>query len=183
MHYRAITLAALLVSLAPFSLQASFIDTDHVYKTASKKLKKHKRAKRNRVRTVRSQTPLECMARNIYFEAGIEDRKGKIAVANVTMNRLKSRHYPDSVCRVVYQRNRKSCAFSWTCDAKSNRPPNNALYRESLQVARLALSGALRDVTGDADHYHADYVKPRWRKHDKLSARIGRHIFYNMLDG
>lgn len=189
MSYRAIALAITLGCTFPFTTQASFIDNDLVYQSAKSKSKAGKKIKRTRARTgggriqARPSSALECMARNIYFEAGVEDRKGKIAVANVTMNRVKLKNYPGSVCAVVYQRGASACAFSWTCDGKSNTPPNNALYRESLQIARLALSGALKDVTGEADHYHADYVRPRWRDEEKLSARIGRHIFYKMLDG
>lgn len=188
MVYPAITLAVVLFSSFPLNLQASFIDTDQVYQSSAKKKisKKNRsavRRARGQVRGARPQSALECMARNIYFEAGVEDLKGKIAVANVTMNRVKSRHYPGSVCGVVFQRNAKACAFSWTCDAKGNQPPRNAIYQESVRLARLALSGALRDVTGQADHYHADYVRPPWRNSDKLSARIGRHLFYRMLDG
>ncbi|MEO5343819.1 MAG: cell wall hydrolase [Gammaproteobacteria bacterium SHHR-1] len=183
MPFRAIALAAALGCGLPTSLQASFIDADLIYSSgksaAPKKTQRHRSARAR----ARPKSELECMARNIYFEAGVEDAKGKIAVANVTMNRVKSKHYPRSVCGVVFQRGGKSCAFSWTCDAKGNRPPRNKLYRQSLQIARLALSGALKDVTGQADHYHADYVRPGWRKPDKLSARIGRHIFYKMLDG
>ncbi|MBF0256530.1 MAG: cell wall hydrolase [Gammaproteobacteria bacterium] len=197
MGYPAIALAVVLFSSLPFGLQASFIDADQVAsaskpgKTKSSKKRKTTRARApiraqaGRAQAVRAQasSALNCMAQNIYFEAGIEDRQGKIAVANVTMNRLKSRHYPDSVCSVVFQRSAKACAFSWTCDGKSNLPPSNELYQESLQIARLALSGALKDVTGAADHYHANYVSPGWGKRDKLSARIGRHLFYKLLDG
>lgn len=125
-----------------------------------------------------SLSSLVCMARNIYFEAGIESTKGKIAVANVTMNRVRSKHYPKSVCDVVYQKNRRTCAFSWTCDRKSNTPPNNRIYEESMQIARLALSGALKDVTGEADHYHATYVKPSWSMEMEQKTKIGRHVFY-----
>jgi spore germination cell wall hydrolase CwlJ-like protein len=186
MFYRAIALAIACSFSLPAMAAASFLDQDLVHPAAlkqSKTVKKRKRTShRGKHRQARPASELACMARNIYFEAGIEGRKGKIAVANVTMNRVKSKHYPKSVCGVVFQRGKKACAFSWTCDAKSNVPPRNALYRESEQVARLALSGALRDITGKADHYHATYVKPRWRKSSKKSARIGKHVFYKMLD-
>ena len=127
---------------------------------------------------------VDCLARNIFFEAGVESTRGKIAVANVTLNRVKSIHYPKSVCGVVYQKNRRACAFSWTCDRKSNNPPRKArTYKESVAIARLALSGALKDVTGESDHYHANYVKPKWRKKMKKKVVIGQHIFYKSKRG
>jgi len=119
---------------------------------------------------------LKCMAANIFREAGIESKKGKIAVANVTMNRVKLDQYPDSVCGVVYSRGSGACAFSWVCMGQSPK-----YDEESMQVARLALSGALKDVTNGADHYHADYVNPRWAKRSKMTSKIGRHIFYDLL--
>ena len=126
---------------------------------------------------------LVCMARNIYFEAGIEDKNGKIAVANVTMNRVKSKYYPDSICDVVYQHRGKSCAFSWTCDGKNDIPSKrNKAYKEAVQIARLALAGNLEDITGRSDHYHATYVNPAWRTSMKRKVKIGQHIFYKMYN-
>ena len=141
------------------------------------------RVKRSGTGKRASMSSLDCMARNIYFEAGIESQKGKIAVANVTINRVRSKHYPKSVCSVVYQKSRTNCAFSWTCDRKSNTPPKNRTYKESVQIARLALSGALKDVTGVSDHYHATYVKPKWRKSMEQKGKIGQHIFYKRYSG
>ena len=46
---------------------------------------------------------LDCMAANIYFEASTQERIGKIGVAQVTMNRVRSPEFPNSVCEVVYQ--------------------------------------------------------------------------------
>ena len=50
-----------------------------------------------------------CLAKNIFHEAGIESDIGKYAVAQVTLNRVASRKYPNSVCKVVLQRYQ----FSW----------------------------------------------------------------------
>ncbi len=171
------------------AFHATFIDTDLSSPAITNKANTKKRRHHNQLANRRhlfnrpaSHSALSCMAQNIYFEAGIESEAGKIAVANVTMNRVKSSHYPNSVCGVVHQRGHGSCAFSWTCDARSNVVPNNENYRESLKVARWALSGALRDITGNADHYHADYVRPKWARKGEQKARIGRHLFYKLID-
>ena len=42
-----------------------------------------------------------CLAKNIYHEAGVENKKGKYAVAQVTLNRVKHRSYPSTICHVV----------------------------------------------------------------------------------
>ena len=45
---------------------------------------------------------LGCLAKNIYHEAGNEPFEGKVAVAQVTLNRASSDKFPDDVCKVIY---------------------------------------------------------------------------------
>jgi spore germination cell wall hydrolase CwlJ-like protein len=119
---------------------------------------------------------LACMAKNIYFEAGHEPFEGKIAVAQITMNRLNHQSFPKTVCDVVYERNKRTCQFSWTCEKKTNKI-NQEKYVESIEAARLVMQGkASIDILKDALYYHADYVNPKWNK--LKVAKIGRHIFY-----
>lgn len=47
---------------------------------------------------------LICLAKNIYYEAGLESRDGKIAVAQVTLNRMEDDKFPKTVCGVVNQK-------------------------------------------------------------------------------
>jgi spore germination cell wall hydrolase CwlJ-like protein len=61
---------------------------------------------------------LKCLADNIYYEAGNQSTQGKLAVAAVTINRVKSPKFPKSVCAVVYQRTKRVCQFSWVCEGK-----------------------------------------------------------------
>jgi spore germination cell wall hydrolase CwlJ-like protein len=125
---------------------------------------------------------LECLTRNIYWEAASEPFEGKVAVAQVTMNRLASGRFGDSVCGVIYQKNvfyeKVVCQFSWVCETThKTRPIHQPLWRESELVAKKVLLENFR-LPGlkDALFYHADYVSPGWKlpKIDK----IGRHIFY-----
>lgn len=125
---------------------------------------------------------LDCLARNIYFEAGHEPFEGKVAVAQVTMNRSTNANFPKDVCQVVYQKNvfmeKVVCQFSWYCDSSiKGRTINNAAYTESYEVAKkVLLEGFRLDIMKDALYYHADYVNPGW-KNPKIG-KIGRHIFY-----
>lgn len=130
--------------------------------------KKHKYKSKRRSHN----NQLKCMADNIFFEAGNQKKKGKIAVANVTMNRVKDSRWPDDVCSVVYQRYQ----FSWTHLRRNHNAPKNDSYKQSMKIAKLALSGALKDVTEGARFYHADYVNPRWKL--KRIKKIQTHIFY-----
>jgi len=125
---------------------------------------------------------LECLAINIYREAGHEPFEGKVAVAQVTMNRVKAGQFGKDVCGVVYQKNvvmeRVVCQFSWACDqVHKNRPINPAAYNESMAVAKKVLLENFRlDILKDALYYHANYVNPRWPL-EKIGS-IGNHIFY-----
>ena len=125
---------------------------------------------------------LDCLAINIYREAGYESFEGKVAVAQVTMNRVKDGRFGKDVCGVVYQKNvvmeKVVCQFSWACDAvHKNRPVNKAAYNESYEVAKkVLLEGFKLDVLKEALYYHANYVNPKWSL-EKIGA-IGNHIFY-----
>ena len=125
---------------------------------------------------------LGCLAKNIYNEAGNEPFEGKVAVAQVTMNRASSGKFPSDVCGVIYQKNivyeKVLCQFSWVCDrVVGTRPVNKTAYNESMEVAKKVLLEEYR-LPGltEAMYYHADYINPGWGK-PKIT-QIGHHIFY-----
>jgi spore germination cell wall hydrolase CwlJ-like protein len=125
---------------------------------------------------------LHCMTQNVYYEASHEPAEGKIAVAQVVMNRVASPHFPNDPCQVIFQKNhfysRVVCQFSWYCDGSMERRAiRQDLWLESQEAAKLVLLENFR-LTGleHALFYHADYVNPRWQK-DRIT-KIGRHIFY-----
>ena len=136
----------------------------------------------SQVTAEKRQKQLDCLARNIYHEAGYEPFEGKVAVAQVTINRAESGQFPSDICQVVYQKNvvyeKVLCQFSWYCDSASlKKPMNGAVYTESMEVAKKVLLEGFRiDSVKQALYYHADYVNPKWGK--KPIAKLGRHIFY-----
>ncbi len=122
---------------------------------------------------------VDCLAKNIYFEAKGEPRAGKIAVAEVTMNRVKSKQFPRSVCGVVYQKTKGTCQFSWVCEGKK-AIINRAAWKESLQIAEtILILDRKYGIIGSAKYFHADYVDPSWAEKKKLIRKIGNHIFYH----
>ena len=129
------------------------------------------------------QQQLDCLARNIYHEAGSEPFEGKVAVAQVTINRTESGQFPSDICKVVYQKNvvyeKVMCQFSWYCEGPSAmKPMNGPIYTESMEVAKkVLLEGFRLPDLKKALYFHGDYVKPGWNK--KPVAKIGRHIFYD----
>ena len=132
---------------------------------------------------------LECMSMNIYFEAALESTAGKLAVAQVTINRVSSHHYPNTICSVVKQGKhyengfpiRDRCQFSWYCDGKIDIPSEGKMWRESTNIATYAMENSqMLDITDGATHYHADYIdSPRWASLRDKTMQIDTHIFYN----
>jgi spore germination cell wall hydrolase CwlJ-like protein len=125
---------------------------------------------------------LECLTRNIYWEAASEPFEGKVGVAQVTMNRVQSGKFANSVCGVVYQKNvfyeKVVCQFSWYCEGNHKmKAVHGPLWIESEAVAKKVLLEGFRLPSLEAAlFYHADYVSPGW-KLPKIE-KIGRHIFY-----
>lgn len=124
-----------------------------------------------------------CMARNMYFESRGETDSGNLAVAQVTLNRVKHPNYPNSVCGVVYQRNRRGCQFSWTC-AKNMIIKDKRLWERSKRLAKVALTNGVAHPKlkkSNALYYHHKAINPRWnRRH--IVHREGVHIFYRKVE-
>lgn len=122
---------------------------------------------------------LECLAKNIYFEGRNQPWVGQVAVAQVTLNRVESASFPNTICEVVKQQKGNICQFSWYCDGKSDSPKDAKNYETATKVAIQVYSGTIPDVTGGALWYHATYIKkPFWAYTFKEKVRINEHIFY-----
>jgi N-acetylmuramoyl-L-alanine amidase len=121
---------------------------------------------------------IDCLADNIYHEAGYEPDQGKVAVALVTMNRVQDPRYPKDICSVVKQKVNYTCQFTWFCQDKYTNRQKTA-YEESRDIALHVYANyeKIKDFTNGALFYHADYVNPHWRGLEKTTV-IGRHIFY-----
>lgn len=121
-----------------------------------------------------------CLSEALYFEARGESLRGQIAVAEVILNRVDSKRYPNTVCGVVQQgqHRRNACQFSYNCDGRSNRIGNKKVFEKLGQLSHAMLSGAKRELTGNALFYHNTTVRPRWSRKLVRTTRIGKHIFY-----
>lgn len=126
---------------------------------------------------------LTCLALNVYYEARGEPLAGQYAVAEVTMNRVASGRFPNTVCGAVYQkewdylRKRDVAAFSWT-EFDSVPQPEGAQWRRAWRVAESVYSGRYTSRLKGALYYHAMYMRPRWSAEKRRVAAIGNHIFY-----
>lgn len=134
----------------------------------------------------------KCLAMNIYYEARGSNVADKVAVADVVLNRVNDTRYPNSICEVVHQGEKKPswkdpnkmvmvrnrCQFSWYCDGKADNPQDMDRWYEAQALAWNVLDGKYRGITEGATHYHATYVEPKWASSLQLVGRIGAHIFY-----
>ncbi len=121
-----------------------------------------------------------CLSEALYFEARGESVKGQVAVAEVILNRVKSRKFPNSVCGVVNQGTgkRNRCQFSYTCDGNPEVVHEPGAYRNVAKIARALLDGAPRNLTVGATYYHNRTVRPRWSRTFTRTASIDGHYFY-----
>lgn len=120
---------------------------------------------------------VECMATNGYFEALGEPTKGIQAVHNVVMNRVEDKRFPKTPCGVINQKAKGVCQFSWKCEG-GKRITDWTAYRKIKKLAEDVYLGNKGDITGGAQFYHAEYVKPSWARVFDRTTKIGAHIFY-----
>jgi spore germination cell wall hydrolase CwlJ-like protein len=117
---------------------------------------------------------LLCLAKNIYYEARGEPMQGKIAVAQVTLNRVTHRtEFQSNICGVVYAKHQ----FSWTME--KHREPGGEAWREAQAIAKAVVIGTAHLPNFKALYFHNLTVQPQWNKTKELVARIGNHTFYN----
>ena len=140
------------------------------------------------------QSEYDCLVEAIYYEAGNQPFVGKVAVAQVVVNRVNSRHHPDTVCDVVHEgpisqwwwdNHRKvvpikhKCQFSWWCDGKPDTIHDWKTYNKIKKLMlTFTTNRSIIDITEGATHYHADYVFPDWAATKLKTIEIEDHKFY-----
>lgn len=124
---------------------------------------------------------LQCLARNIYFEARGEPRAGQVAVAFVTKNRVNSGLWRNSICKVVYQPSQ----FSWTSRGNPGIHDHRS-WQAALDIAGDVLSNReTHDPSFNAVFFHNHTVRPSWSssKGKVRTVVIGNHAFYKLNRG
>lgn len=131
---------------------------------------------------------IDILARTLWGEARGETLQGQEAVANVIMNRLRHAQKRgnfwwgnsiETICKKPFQ---FSC---WNQNDPNYKKiisvtPDDAQFATCRRIATRAINNTLPDHTHGADHYHADYVTPKWANSRAITTTIGRHIFYRL---
>jgi spore germination cell wall hydrolase CwlJ-like protein len=136
-----------------------------------------------RVAAEQRRVDLKCLAENVYYEGRGESLAGQQAIAEVTLNRVASAQFPDTVCDVVHEqrwddaRRRYVGGFSWT-ELDHLTRPGGGPWERARAVATAVYDGEAESRTEGALFYHATSIEPSWAKTKERVAKIGNHIFY-----
>jgi spore germination cell wall hydrolase CwlJ-like protein len=118
-----------------------------------------------------------CLIRNVFYESRGEPYWGKIAVAQVTWNRVKHGKWGQDICRVVYAPGQ----FSWTVEPhKRNSRIGGPGWEDTIQAVEDFVNGARVAKLDKSMYFHASYVKPNWHTWADRIKQIGNHIFYQL---
>jgi len=122
----------------------------------------------------------KCLSEALYYEARGEGSKGQMAVAEVIFHRLHNKHYPQTICGVVYQgKDTRDCQFSFACEKHAKNKDGDEWDSAQMLAAQILTGVArMRDVTEEATHFHTISVTPEWADHLVRTIQIGNHIFY-----
>jgi len=117
-----------------------------------------------------SDKEIECLAHNIYHESRGEPYKGRLSVALVVMNRIKSNKYPDNACDVIKQKGQ----FSWV--GKKSKPKDTIAFLDSKKIAEYVYNNHenINDPTNGALYFNSG----KGNYSIKRTAVIGKHKFY-----
>ncbi len=126
---------------------------------------------------------LQCLSEAVYYEARSEKSAGRKAVAEVVLNRVKNKHFPNTVCGVVYEGAERTtgCQFSFACDGSTAKLPYGKYWEKSQQTAIHMMVGASGPMTRRATHYHTVDVSPKWAPLLRQTRQYDSHVFYRFL--
>ncbi len=125
----------------------------------------------------------QCLAEAVYYEARSESIMGQKAVAEVVLNRVKSKHFPNTVCDVVYEGSLRTtgCQFSFSCDGSMAILPYGKSWSRSQNIATHMMMGMGETLTRRATHYHTTGVNPIWAENLRLTRQYDTHVFYRFM--
>ena len=118
----------------------------------------------------------EILLKIVEAEAGGEDTTGKMLVANVVMNRVRSGQFPNTIYEVVYQRSDGKAQFSPTADGRIDQV---SVSSDTVEAVSRVMNG--EDVSAGAMYFRATSSREDW--FDQSLNRVlehGNHIFYAM---
>lgn len=117
------------------------------------------------------------LAVSLYFEERSSRTSDECiaAIGYVILNRVHSRHFPDTIQGVIWQ----PYQFSFTHDLKPEIMHNKVAEKRALQIADKVLKFEIDNKVGDATHYlNKTISRATWWKSMKSRGKCGSHWFY-----
>ena len=108
-----------------------------------------------------------CLALNLYHEGRDQGNVGMLLIGHVTLNRVESERYPDTICEVVYQPRQ----FSWT-HSKNFIPHEEDSWNEALKLTDKLLSRTFDRSGGSLYYYNPKLASPDWARSSKLKVVV-----------
>ena len=113
------------------------------------------------------------LARIVYAESRGESDAGKLAVANVILNRVKHSQFPNTIYGVIFDR-KYGVQYTPTVNGAIYNTPNTA----SIMAAKRALHGE-NNVGGSLYFYNPRIAGTNWISRNRsYYTTIGNHAFY-----
>lgn len=153
--------------LAGMNPQVSDIDLIYVGQNIDTVGKARIAYKAEPVATPAASNEVSLLARLVEAEAGNESYTGKVAVAQVVLNRVDSSSFPDSISQVIYQPGQFSPV--------SNGMINKAAKADSVKAAQEAINNRVND--GSLYFYNPATATSRWLDGLSTVKVIGNHVF------
>lgn len=126
----------------------------------------------------------------IYCEAGNQSTKGKVAVANVVLNRVKSKKYPNSIKKVIYQKYQFSPTrtkskkykgvtnYQVALNKYSGKYKMTAAEKRMMASCKKAATSALNGKKVLSTKYLSFTAKSAVKRKGVKAVYIGGHGFY-----
>jgi hypothetical protein len=110
----------------------------------------------------------------VVYEERSESLMGMFAVANVVMNRVHSKKWPNTITSVIHQPKQ----FSYLKDMHMQKQPKESDWNAAKVVAYDTIHGKIGDVSNGATHYYnPNKVNPKWSDKLEYVVTIGEHRF------
>ena len=131
-------------------------------------------------------TQVQCLSEALYFEGRSESEEGQLAIAEVILNRVLSKSFPNTICEVVRQTkfypsggiDLHSCQFSYYCDGKPEDYKEGKAFISTVRLSYSIIDSDPTNLTKGATHYHSTTANPYWASSLVLTTQIGDHLFY-----
>lgn len=128
-----------------------------------------------------SQSDINILAKTLFGEARGESEEEKIAVAQVVLNRVKDKRWPNTLEEVILQPKQFSCFNANDLNQPKVQNPEkyeSGAWKECLRISRNVLDGKYKDISQGANHYCTN--NPCWAKNQTPLLTIGKTKFFKL---